>query len=228
MVVNPLKLLRSGVHLMDREKIVEFIKEEFKTGNIRNKLFPMMTKFGVRDYSETVHTVGLNYITAIGRFIDGVTSLSECPVFPYSEKSHYGEMVAESQASYGIKVNEVRPDSIWYSKEDNSPILICEFERYEKNRRKDLKIKEKIQNLLLAYHQLGENVPIILFVYWSYAGKNPGDIDEYISILDKGFKKNDGIYIQGINTFKTTYLVYRCVASGNIDNLTLNQWVEVG
>ncbi|RLL86346.1 hypothetical protein CN13_09195 [Petrotoga sp. HKA.pet.4.5] len=213
---------------MDREKIVEFIKEEFKTGNIRNKLFPMMTKFGVRDYSETVHTVGLNYITAIGRFIDGVTSLSECPVFPYSEKSHYGEMVAESQASYGIKVNEVRPDSIWYSKEDNSPILICEFERYEKNRRKDLKIKEKIQNLLLAYHQLGENVPIILFVYWSYAGKNPGDIDEYISILDKGFKKNDGIYIQGINTFKTTYLVYRCVASGNIDNLTLNQWVEVG
>lgn len=61
----------------------------------------MMTKFGVRDYSETVHTVGLNYITAIGRFVDGVTSsLSECPVFPYSERSHYGQMVAESQASY--------------------------------------------------------------------------------------------------------------------------------
>lgn len=43
-----------------------------------------------------------------------------------------------------------------------------------------------------------------------------------------GFKKNDGTYVQGINALKTTYLVYRCVASGNIDNLTLNQWVEVG
>ncbi len=75
---------------------------------------------------------------------------------------------------------------------------------------------------------MGGNVPIILFVYWSYAGENPGDIGEYISILDNGFKKNDGTYVQGINALKTTYLVYRCVASGNIDNLTLNQWVEVG
>ncbi|AST58059.1 hypothetical protein Thert_02120 [Thermoanaerobacterium thermosaccharolyticum] len=213
---------------MNKDKIIDFIKKEFKEGNIRNEMFPMMTKFGVRDYSETIHTVGLNYITAIGRFVDGVTSLSECPVFPYNVENNYGEMVAESQASYGNKDDEVRPDSIWYSKVDNSPILICEFERYEKNRRKDLKIKEKIQNLLLAYYQLGGNVPIILFVYWSYAGENPGDIGEYISILDNGFKKNDGTYVQGINALKTTYLVYRCVASGNIDNLTLNQWVEVG
>lgn len=228
MAESPLKLSKNGAYSMNKETIIDFIKKEFKEGKIRNEMFPMMTKFGIRDYSETVHTVGLNYITAIGRFVDGVTSLSECPVFPYSERSHYGQMVAESQASYEIKVNEVRPDSIWYSKEDNSPILICEFERYEKNRRKDLKIKEKIQNLLLAYHQLGGNVPIILFVYWSYAGENPGDIGEYISILDNGFKKNDGTYVQGINALKTTYLVYRCVASGNIDNLTLNQWVEVG
>ena len=213
---------------MDKETIIDFIKKEFKEGKIRNEMFPMMTKFGVRDYSETVHTVGLNYITAIGRFVDGVTSLSECPVFPYSERSHYGQMVAESQASYEIKVNEVRPDSIWYSKEDNSPILICEFERYEKNRRKDLKVKEKIENLLIAYHQLGGDIPIILFIYWSYAGKNPGEIEEYISILDNGFKKSDGMYIRGINALKTKYLIYRCVASGNADNLILNQWVEVG
>src|SRR5690606_39050677 len=129
---NPLKLLRNGVHLMDRDKIINFIKEEFKTGKIRNELFPMMTKFGIRDYSETAHTVGLNYITAIGRYIEGVTSLSECPIYPYLKKGYYGQMVAESQANYGVKVNEIRPDSIWYSKEDNSPLLICEFERYEK------------------------------------------------------------------------------------------------
>ena len=214
---------------MNKEKIIDFIKKEFKEGKIRNEMFPMMTKFGVRDYSETVHTVGLNYITAIGRFIDGVTALSECPVFPYSESSQYDDqMVAESMVSYGVDTTEVRPDSIWYSKKDNSPILICEFERYEKNRRKDLKIKEKIQNLLLAYHQLGGNVPIILFVYWSYAGENPGNIEEYISILDNGFRKGDGTYVQGINALKTTYLVYRCVASGNAYNLTLDQWVEVG
>jgi hypothetical protein len=213
---------------MDREKIIDFIKEEFKIGNIRNELFPMMTQFGIKDYSETVHTIGLNYITAIGRYIEGVTSISECPVYPYQKTCHYGQMVAESRANYEVKVNEVRPDSIWYSKKDNSPILICEFERYEKNRKKDLKIKEKIENLLIAYHQLGGDIPIILFVYWSYTGKNPGEIEQYISILDNGFKKIDGTFVRGINALKTKYLVYRCVASGNTDNLILNQWVEVG
>lgn len=213
---------------MNRSQIISFIKEEFKSGNIRNEMFPMMTKFGVRDYSETVHSFGLNYITAIGRYIDGIAAISECPVYPYKEKNTYSEYAADGTGIYGNNINEVRPDSIWFSKEDNSPILICEFERYEKSKRKDLKIKEKIENLLIAYHQLGGKVPIILFVYWSYAAETPGDIDEYISILDNGFRKSNGIYVPGINGIKTSYLIYRCVAMGNSENLKLNQWVEVG
>lgn len=213
---------------MNKNKIVSFIKEEFKVGNIRDEMFPMMTKFGVKDYSETVHSLGLNYITAIGRYVDGIAAISECPVYPYKEKNTYSEYAADGAVVYGDTINEVRPDSIWFSKEDNIPILICEFERYEKSKRKDLKIKEKIENLLLAYHQLGGNVPIILFVYWSYATENPGDIDEYISILDNGFRKSNGIYVPGIDGIKTSYLIYRCVAMGNSENLKLNQWVEVG
>jgi len=215
---------------MNSEEIIMFIKDEFKNGKIRNELFPMMTKFGVRDYSETVHTLGLNYITAIGRYIEGMTSISECPVYPYTKLDHYVEIDAAEKyiGSYTPSDKEVRPDSIWYSKVDNNPILLCEFERYAKNKQKDLKIKEKIENLLIAYHQLGGNIPIILFVYWSFAGENPGDIKEYISILDKGFKKSYGSYVRGINALKTKYLIYRCVASGNVNNLTLNQWVEVG
>jgi len=188
----------------------------------------MMTKFGVRDYSETVHSLGLNYITEIGRQLDGIAAISECPVYPYKDKNTYIEHTADSMAIYGNVVNEVRPDSIWFSKEDNSPVLICEFERYAKSKRKDIKVKEKIENLLLAYHQLGAGLPIVLFVYWSYAGENPGGINEYISILDNGFRKSNGMYIPGINGLKTSYLIYRCVAAGNVENLKLNQWVEVG
>lgn len=213
---------------MNKNKILSFIKEEFKNGSIRNDMFPMMSKFGVRDYSETVHSLGLNYITAIGRYIDGIAAISECPVYPHKGNRDCSDYVAEGLEAYGVKINEVRPDSIWFSKEDNKPILICEFERYEKNKRKDLKIKEKIENLLIAYHQLGGNVPVILFVYWSYATENPGEIDEYISILDNGFRKSNGVYIPGINGIDTSYLIYRCVAIGNSENLKLNQWVEVG
>ncbi|WP_286680332.1 hypothetical protein [Tepidanaerobacter sp. EBM-49] len=54
---------------MVRERLIQAIREEMKTGEIRKRFFPMMTDFGVRDYSETVHTMGLNYLTAIGRTI---------------------------------------------------------------------------------------------------------------------------------------------------------------
>lgn len=214
---------------MEINYIIEEIRKEFESGSLRDELFPMMTKFGVRDYSETVHTLGLNYITAIGRTIEGVSAVSECPVYPYEEI--FCEMVAETNLTYGEskkeKDAEVRPDSIWYSKATNSPILISEFERYENNRIKDKKLKEKIQNLLIAYHQLGGEVPLIVFVYWSYQTVTAGDISETISILDKGFYLPNKKYVPGINSRKTKYLVYHCIAKGTKENLTLNQWIKV-
>ena len=41
---------------MVRERLIQAIREEMKTGVIRKRFFPMMTDFGVRDYTETVHT----------------------------------------------------------------------------------------------------------------------------------------------------------------------------
>lgn len=212
---------------MVRGRIVQFIRDEFETGKIRKELFPMMTHFGIRDYSETVHTVGLNYITAIARHIEGCTSLSEYPVYP-GEYSCLN--VAEERTVYmgeGAAGSEVRTDSVWYDKRSNQPILISEFERYENNRKKKAKLKEKIQNLLIAYHQLGGNVPVILFVYWSYARVTPGDISSFISILDNGFCSSKGNFMPGINGRKTSYLVYHCIASGTRESLTLNQWIRV-
>ncbi len=216
---------------MDRNNIIKVIREEFQSGKIQDDLFPMMTKFGVRDYSETVHSLGLNYITAVGRTIDEIAAVSECPVYPYESIYHESDMIAEdSSSNYGEKKTkdaEIRPDSIWYFKTDNSPILISEFERYEKNRVKNNKLKEKIQNLLIAYHQLGSKVPIILFVYWSYASVTPGDMSDVISILDKGFTLPNKKFISGIDSRITSYLVYHCIASGNKENLTLKQWIKI-
>jgi hypothetical protein len=66
-------------------------------------------------------------------------------------------------------------------------LLLCEFERYDNSRLKNRKLEEKIQNLLIAYHQLGGNIPLILFVYWTYPKVTPGDISNYIRIFDEGF-----------------------------------------
>ncbi|MDQ2087923.1 hypothetical protein RBH29_15950 [Herbivorax sp. ANBcel31] len=213
---------------MVREKLIQGIREEMKTGEIRKKLFPMMTDFGIRDYSETVHTMGLNYLTAIGRTIIDTTAISECPVYSYEKKSFVKHKAAEINWGYSVKGEPtVRPDSIWYSTKDNQPLLLCEFERYDNSRLKNKKLEEKIQNLLIAYHQLGGNVPLILFVYWTYSKVTPGDISNYIRIFDEGFTMGNGIRVYGINGRKTEYLVYHCVASGDKENLTFNQWIKV-
>lgn len=216
---------------MNKNEVIAFIKNELESGKIRKDMFPMMTEFGVRDYSETVHSLGLNYITEVGRHINGVSAVSEYPVYPYGDvqKNQYKESVAEEAANYSVNNCEaVRPDSIWFSRVDNKPVLICEFERYEKNRKKDNKLREKIQNLLIAYHQMGGDIPVILFVYWSYSAVNAAEINEYVSILDTGFEQPNGKFVHGINGVKTTYIVYRCIATGNSENLKLDQWIEAG
>jgi hypothetical protein len=194
---------------MNRDSIIKHIRNEFKTGALRLEMFPMLTTFGIKDYSETVHTHGLNYITAIGRTIEGVTAISECPVSPEGFE------------------REIRPDSIWYSKKDNTPLLISEFERFEQTRSKNKMLRKKIENLLIAYTQMGRTLPVILLVYWSYTASTPVDIAEYLSILDNGFKLKGGLSVPGIDGRKTDYIVYHCIASGNSENLTLNQWIKV-
>jgi len=200
---------------MDKEDIREAILHEFENGIIRDKLFPMISIKGMSDYSETVHSTGLNYITEIGRQLEGYTALSEYPVYPTNQ-------------SYGHNnTREVRPDSIWYEKESLAPVLISEFERFENSKAKNNKLREKIENLLIAYHQLGGNIPIILFVYWSYSGIVPKDIERYISIFDEGFRLPNGTFINGINTFESDYLVFQAIANGTKEKLTINQWIRV-
>ncbi|WP_155660810.1 hypothetical protein [Priestia megaterium] len=215
---------------MIKERIIQSIREELEIGEIRRELFPMITDFGVRDYSETVHTMGLNYLTAIGRTIKDITAISECPVYPYIKESEVSGLGKTSTNYRGFRTSnepEVRPDSIWYSIKANQPLLLCEFERYDKSRLKNKKLEEKIQNLLIAYHQLGGDVPLILFVYWTYPKVTPGDISNYIRIFDDGFTMSNGERVYGIDGRKTDYLVYHCVASGAKEKLTFNQWIKV-
>jgi hypothetical protein len=200
---------------MGKEEIKEWIIEEFKNGHIRDTWFPMLSVSGVRDYSETVHSIGLNYITEIGRQLDGYTAVSEYPVYPVNE--NFGHSITR----------EVRPDSVWYKKEGLKPVLVSEFERFENSKAKNDKLREKIENLLIAYHQIGGNLPIILFVYWSYSGIVPKDIEKYISIFDEGFRLPNGTYINGINSFESDYLVFQAVAQGSKEKLTINQWIQV-
>lgn len=201
--------------MVNKSELTKKLRDELESGQLRKEHFPMLTDYGVRDYSETVHTAGLNYITQIGRSLNDVIALSEYPIF--------GEI-----SSYPAKkTREVRIDSIWFSKTRGNPLLVCEFERYEKNRQRNQKLQEKIENLLIAYHQLGAQPPLILFIYWTYQGDTvAADIERFIKVFDQGFKLR-ATWIPGINAAQTDYIVYQAVASGDKECLKFNHWIRV-
>ena len=198
-----------------KDVIKQAIVTEMENGIIRKQQFPMLTQHGIRDYSETVHTAGLNYITQIGRSVEGIVALSECPVCSVEEELFK-------------LTREVRSDSIWFDRNLLEPVLVAEFERYEKRRAKNLKLQEKIENLLIEYHRLGGKIPFILFVYWTYNdGTVAGDIERYVRVFDDGFKLSNGKWMPGINALTTEYLVYQAIALGTKEKLLIYRWIRV-
>ena len=194
---------------MDKAVLLEPLRTEFMKGTLRKTLFPMLTDFGIRDYSENVHSHGLNYLTAIGRSIEHVSAISECPVYPQKY------------------ARTVRPDSVWFDARDMSPLLLCEFERFEKTREKRQKLQEKVENLLVGYHQLGSRLPVILFVCWSLSSITLGEISRLTGIFDRGFTLPDGQFVPGINSVRTSYLICHCIATGSKDCLKFNNWIRI-
>ena len=201
--------------MVDKYRLKAFVIKELEQGAVRQKYFPMLTNFGVRDYSESVHSTGLNYLTELGRQLEGVTSLSEFPVYP-----------ADGQYSHSL-TREVRPDSLWFARDTGEPLFVAEFDRFENSKLKHDKLREKIENLLLAYHQLGGKLALILLVYWSYQGTVPNNIDNYLRVFDEGFHMANGKYIPGVSSYHTECIVFQAIASGSKEKLTINEWIQV-
>ena len=122
---------------------------------------------------------------------------------------------------------EVRPDSFWFEKDSGKSLFVAEFERFESSKMKHDKLREKIENLLLAYHQLGGELALILFVYWSYLGAVPNNVDNYLQIFDEGFRMANGKYMPGVNSYHTECIVFQAIASGSKEKVTINQWIQV-
>lgn len=209
MEVSHLMSLKYGVSIMDKNLVSSHIVNEFQSGIIRKTYFPMMCQGGVTDYSEMVHSVGLNYITQIGRTLENVVSISECPVIQKRSLPR-----------------EVRADSIWFNINTLNPILISEFERYEDTRSKKTKVREKAENLLIAYHQLNKDVQVVLYVTWGKGLVVPQEMESIKALLTDGFNLK-GVWLPGIDSRNTTLLIFHAITSNADGKLIFNNWVRI-
>jgi hypothetical protein len=149
--------------------------------------FPMLTAWGVENFSQTIHSLGCNYLAAVGRAA-GFWAISEYPV---------------RVPSVGA-AGSVRPDVAWWDRDTGEPVLLGEFERAEA--RRTGKLVDKAGNLLRAHHALGERPRLLLLMGWALAGTDLGDPGPVRAVMASGCRAPDGTAVRGLGRHSTFLL----------------------
>jgi len=170
---------------------------EFATLEFARAEFPMLTTWGVRDESVSVHSLGFNYLAALGR--------------------HLGFWAA---TEYPIRVGNtfVRPDFVWWSKEDQQVKLIGEFERFEAGQQ--TKLVDKAKNLMSSYEALNHSPETMVLVPWTHAGTELAGNSAARSIAYDGFRNPEGRMIPGVGT-EATFILAHAIFGRCEDNVRL-------
>jgi hypothetical protein len=182
-----------------REKIVE----EFQTLAFAKEAFPMMIDWGTEDFSLTIHSLGCNYLSALGRHL-GFWAMSEYPVRIIRKGT--GEAL--------------RPDVVWWSKPQGHAMLIGEFERYDPSQ--PHKLLNKAQHLLHVHRELGQNPRVLLLMTWALLGTDLNVLQKARSIGHDGFRTPRGVVVSGIGG-KSIFVVAAAVFGRSENMLKLQR-----
>ena len=174
---------------MNAAQIRSALSREFASLEFARAEFPMLTAWGVRDESVSVHSLGFNYLAALGR--------------------HLGFWAA---TEYPIRVGGtfIRPDFVWWSRDDQKVKLIGEFERFEAGQQS--KLVDKAKNLMLSYNALGQCPEAMVLVPWTVAGTELAGNSSARSVAYDGFRDSSGRMISGVGTEATFVLAHAIFA----------------
>jgi len=163
------------------------LRTELGSLALAHAAFPMLTAWGVEDFSQTIHSLGCNYLAAVGREA-GFWAMSEYPV---------------RMPGNGPQ-RSVRPDVVWWQRPSGEAVVLGEFERAET--RRPGKRVDKAKNLLQAHHALGERPRLLLLVGWALAGTDLGDPGVVRAVMASGFRAPDGAPVRGLGRGSTFLL----------------------
>ena len=155
------------------------LRGEFRSLEFAREEFPMLTTWGVDDFSHTIHSLGCNYLSAFGRQC-GYWAISDYPI----------------RVDTRANGHSVRPDVAWWDKSTSGAVLLGEFERVDG--RGVAKLVDKARNLLEAHHALSERPRILLLVGWTLAGTEVGCLNSVRAVMHDGFRPTGGYAIPGL------------------------------
>lgn len=182
-------------------EIERTLRAEFAGLAFAGSAFPMLTAWGVADFSVTIHSLGCNYLSALGRQL-GFWATSEYPVRVTTPLNGYS----------------VRPDVAWWCQPGAEVVLLGEFERFEPRQQRKLIVKAR--NLLRAHHQLGEYPRVLLLMTWAFAGTDLRGLDEVRAVAHDGFRTADGLVVPGLGP-ESLFIVGTAVFGGTGDQRRL-------
>jgi hypothetical protein len=157
--------------------IAQALHEEFRTLTFLRDTFPMLTDWAVRDESVLIHSLGCNYLAALGRHL-GFWAINECPL-----------RVSDSKT--------IRPDAVWWHRPERQVMFLAEFERYELGQ--DVKLEAKAKNLLETYTTVVPRPVLVLLLTWLYAGTDLKGARTAGAVAYNGFQAAGNAWIRGMN-----------------------------
>jgi hypothetical protein len=155
------------------------VREELRELTFARDMFPMLTSWGVEDFSVTIHSLGCSYLSALGRHLEH-WAMADYPV----KLLHNGNSRA------------VRPDVVWWSRSDESVALIGEFERFQAGQ--EPKLAGKARNLLETYHALDRKPAAVLLLAWTVVGTDLGRLGSVRAVGYEGFRSREGKPVPGV------------------------------
>lgn len=181
------------------------LRDEFGTLNLAREQFPMLTAWGAEDFSETIHSLGINYLSALGRHA-GRWAASEFPV----------------RVERATGPSHVRIDTVWWSRPTGDVELLAEFERYETKAAKQILVFDKGRNLLLAHRHLAPAPRLLLLMLWTITGTVPTKLSELRNLVHTGFRTTDGLAVPGLDQ-KSKFVIATAVFGKLGENLRLQE-----
>ena len=176
------------------EDIASILSHEFSTLAFAHEMFPMLTDWGVKDEHIYIHSLGCNYLSALGRHA-GFWAMNEFPV--RIENGRY-----------------IRPDVVWWARDSGDLGLVGEFERFVPGQER--KLFEKARNLMETYQALGRRPLVLLLMAWTVAGTDLSGTWAARSVAFEGCQLNGGERIPGLES--TRCFVQACAVFGQLGN----------
>lgn len=152
-------------------EVQRFLDKEFTELDVGIRRSPILFGAGIVD--SAVHAAGVSYLLSLGLECE-LPAIAEYPITVHSTDPWK-------------RLGRIWPDSTWFHPQTHKPVVVFEFERFEKG--DENKIREKVENLALSYHQSRANVELCVFIYWLRSSSAPMTVNHLFETFSNGFSR---------------------------------------